>query len=98
MRQNVKTWLKIALTILTPSFRFVNASLWETFVGPHGPPNGGFCAFWPLVYYKIVRIDGPEGTMQKLKQYTAKQWFVGALTVLILGLLTAQIFIRIISL
>lgn len=36
--------------------------------------------------------------MQKLKQYTAKQWFVGALTVLILGLVTVQIFIRIISL
>ena len=29
----IEIWLKTALTILTPSFRHVNASHWETFAG-----------------------------------------------------------------
>ena len=58
-----KVWLKIALTVLTPSFRHVNASHWETFAGSYGPPSGGFC-----VSKYITIFDG--GSVFMLKDYT----------------------------
>lgn len=55
-----------------------------------GSVHSGLC--------KVVSIDGVGVQMPKLKQYSTGRLFVGAISVIILGALTVQIFIRIISL
>lgn len=51
-----EAWLKIVLTVLIPSFRYVNTSLKETFVGLYGPPSGGFRASWPLLLFQSAKV------------------------------------------
>lgn len=86
-----KIWLKIALTVLNPSFRYVNASHQETFVGSYGPPGGGFC-----VSKDITVVDGWRCTM--LKDYTKIERIVVSICgcgLMILAI--AQLFFVIIS-
>ena len=83
--------MKIALTVLTPSFRLVNASHRETYAGSYGPPSGGFC-----VSKDITIFDG--GGVFMLKNYTKIERIgviVSSIGLMILA--TGQLFFVIIS-
>ena len=86
-----KVWLKIALTVLTPSFRHVNASHRETYAGSYGPPSGGFCV---SKYNYLSTVGG----VLMLKDYTKRER-IGVLAsgIGLMILATVQLFFVIIA-